>query len=310
MNIQSLLRSAKLGISSPSLAVRKLIQAYNRLKHGEPYNTNGIDVMAKDWDNLMILDACRYDLFKEYNTIDGDLSAVESRGSATPEWLYGNFHGRELWDTVYVTGNPMLYRRQENVDVEFHDTVEVWQGDGWDETEGTVRPETMAEAILEAAGTYPNKRLLCHFMQPHYPFIGGDGGFGQGFIMQKNEDGLEPWLQLKLGRLDVDREAIWDAYTENFRIVLPTVRDLVKELNGKSVVTSDHGNMLGERTGLVREWGHPPHVYTSELVRVPWLECSTANRRKILSAEPSRGGSDPEREAVVQDRLSELGYLE
>lgn len=309
MNLRSAVKSAKLGLRAPSLAIRKLTQQYNRFCHGEPYNTNGIDLMANDWDNLIVLDACRYDLFKEHNTIDGELSSVESRGSATHEWLYGNFHGRELWDTVYVTGNPMLYRRRDDVDVEFHGVIEVWQGDGWDEEEGTVLPGTMADAVREAAKAYPNKRLLCHFMQPHYPFIGSNGGFGQGFIMEEEETNQEPWLQLKIDRLDVGREAIWDAYVDNLRIALPAVRGLIKELDGKSIVTSDHGNMLGERAGPVREWGHPPHIYTDELIRVPWLECPTVDRREVIATEPSQDGSELNAESVVQSRLSELGYI-
>ena len=36
--------------------------------------------MKEDWDNLVILDACRYDMFKKLNTINGKLEYKISIG--------------------------------------------------------------------------------------------------------------------------------------------------------------------------------------------------------------------------------------
>ena len=47
--------------------------------------------MKEDWDNLIVLDACRYDMFKEINTIKGNLERGISRGSATSQFLIENF---------------------------------------------------------------------------------------------------------------------------------------------------------------------------------------------------------------------------
>ena len=44
---------------------------------------DGTHIMDEDWDNLIILDACRYDLFEEVNTIDGTLESRISLGSAS-----------------------------------------------------------------------------------------------------------------------------------------------------------------------------------------------------------------------------------
>jgi hypothetical protein len=41
----------------------------------------------------------------------------------------------------------------------------------WDDETGTVRAETRTNAALEAAERFPHKRLVVHYMQPHYPFV-------------------------------------------------------------------------------------------------------------------------------------------
>jgi len=67
------------------------------------------------------------------------------------------------------------------------------------------------------------------------------------------------WMQIITGHVDIERDEIWDAYKNNLKLVLPSVRELVDELTGKMVITSDHGNMFGERSSPIpyREWGHP-----------------------------------------------------
>lgn len=46
----------------------------------------GTNFFEKDWDNLIILDACRYDIFEKINTIGGDLSYKISKGSHSEEF--------------------------------------------------------------------------------------------------------------------------------------------------------------------------------------------------------------------------------
>jgi len=40
---------------------------------------------------------------------------------------------------------------------------------------------------------------------------------------------------------------VWEAYNENLDIVLTEIEALLDELDGKSVITADHGNLVGER---------------------------------------------------------------
>jgi len=102
-------------------------------------------------------------------------------------------------------------------------------------------------------------------------------------------------------------EEIWDAYNENLHVVLSHIENLLEELEGKTIVTSDHGNMIGERGDPVpiREYGHPRWTYTEELVTVPWLIHETGTR-KILVAES--GDTLEEASENIQQRLEALGY--
>lgn len=305
MSVFSLSR-LKRGLESPNLFLREGNRLYHRRLYTRPFNTSGVDIFAEDWDNLVILDACRYDMFHEEAEISRKLEARTSRGSNTVEFLTGNFRDRTLHDTVYVTGNPQLYRNRDDIRPDLHATVEVWHDDGWDEDRRTVLPETMVDRTLKTAAEYPDKRLVSHFVQPHYPFLVEREVFDdeQAFL-RPGEPGC--WHQVMIGNLDVSKADIWDAYRETLRKTLPQVRELVDSLDGKTVVTADHGNMVGERAQPipVREWGHPRSIYTEQLTKVPWLVIDGV-RREITTDEPE--AETHVSEQVVTDRLEDLGY--
>ena len=299
----------KLGLLNPPLLARKLSQWTNYLRMNADFNRNGIDFMNSNWDNMILLDACRYDIFEEKVEIQGDLQKVESRGSATPEFLRGNFRDREFHDTVYVTTNPMLYRHRDDINVSFYDIVNLWSGDTWDEEEDTVLPEVVKEEAMKTAERYPKKRLLIHFMQPHYPFIGSEFDFDQGHIGTGEPEELTTWMKIMTGRVNVDQQTLWEAYAKNLDYAIGPVEQLAETLHGNTVITSDHGNMFGERASPIpyREWGHPPGIWTEELVKVPWLEYPSNGKKEIVSEPPvdsKRSDGDS-----VKERLESLGYV-
>jgi hypothetical protein len=260
--------------------------------------------MSKDWDNLIILDACRYDLFKSCNTIQGELDSIYSIGSHTGEFLEKTFGGKEYLDTIYLTATPQA--KLHGVDDTVLRCIHLWENN-WDKELRTVTAEDVAAEARTAQGEYPNKRLIVHFIQPHYPFIGPTGQelphrtiSGEGLTADDSERSI--WDRLESG--DHASETVWKAYEENLEIILPTIEDLVDDLNGKTVVTSDHGNAFG-KFGI---YGHPGGVFFNELVRVPWLVVDSDKRREISADTEKR--SD-EREVInndVQQRLADLGY--
>ncbi|WP_436911251.1 hypothetical protein [Halosimplex marinum] len=304
------LSQLKRGLSTPALFLREANRLYHRRLNQRDYNTDGVDIFAEDWDNLLILDACRYDMFAEQADLGGRLERRVSRGSSTREFLKGNFQGRELHDTVYVTANPQLYRHQDWLDTSFHAVDHVWMKEGWDDEHMTVLPETTTTAALRAAEEYPDKRLLVHYIQPHYPFI-VDSDEPQPFdpdqaFLKPDEPGS--WNQLLTGDLQTPDESVWRAYRNNLDRALPHVADLLTGLDGRSVVSSDHGNMVGERARPfpIREWGHPRGIYTDQLVTVPWLIVE-GERRNIVAETPT-GEREETADDVVADRLEQLGY--
>lgn len=276
----------------------------------------GDPVTDEEWDNLLVLDACRYDLFAAASDLPGTLSKRRSVASATPGFLRETFDGRQFHDVVYVSSNP--YVDVQLPDDTFHAVDSVWR-DGWHDELDTVLPETMAERAREADERYPDKRLVVHFLQPHYPFIGdvrldGDSTFGvRNQAMGSETLGAEeraptPFERLQFGQLTL--EEVWEAYRSNLERALPAVDELLHELQGLNVVTSDHGNAVGERAWPfpIRVYGHPLGVNIPELTEVPWLEYRNGARKEVTAEPPEYAAH--ETDADVTDRLRQLGYAE
>ena len=264
-----------------------------------PYNTDGIDLFAEDWDNLLVLDACRYDAFAREADLDGSLGSRVSRGSMTREWVRANFADRRLLDVVYVTANGNYAHVRDEIGASVHAEVPLWHDEHRTGPDDSITPPGMvAEAAREHAESYPNKRLLVHFVQPHTPYLGPTG------------ERFDP--RLSLGELpreyDVSDATLERAYRENLSLVLEEVEGLLADLPGKTVVTADHGELLGDRLGPlpVRDYGHPDGIYLPELVRVPWHVSTNGPRKRITREEPTRT-ADVDR-AAVEAHLRDLGY--
>lgn len=291
-------------IEHPKLAFRGFNRLYHTRFHTRDHNSSGDDVIEEDWDNLLILDACRFDMFEERNTIEGKLETRTSKGSSTVEFLRGNFRGRDLKDTVYLTANPQYTWNIDGVEADFFKVIDLWEEDEyWDDEYNTVRPEKVTEKAKEVAEEHPDKRLIVHFMQPHYPFIASDSAVED----QKLSNYF--WHNLMRGNTELPKEDVWDLYNQNLENVLPEAKDLVESLNGRTVVTSDHGNFVGERASPfpVREWGHPIGIYDEKLVKVPWLVIDSDERKQITSEEKEDEDRQVDEEAV-KEKLEGLGY--
>lgn len=258
---------------------------------------DGIDVIEQDWDTLIVLDACRYDLFEAHRPADWPAAIrVRSRASHTTGWYQTNFTEGPYLDTVLVTANPKAV--QERGDA-FHDVVKVYETD-WDEKNGTVMPDAMARATIEAHERYPDKRILSHWIQPHYPFVGGDS-LGYDFF------GESIWHDLRRGHLDP--ATVYADYAATLDLAIPYVQEVLDAVDGRVVVTADHGNAFGERPWFYpfRLYGHPRGILHPSIVDVPWAVIDCGPRRRITEGEArtvSAGDDDD-----VEARLASLGYL-
>lgn len=293
------------------------LEAHNQF-HRRILRRSGIKVMDQDWDNLIILDACRFDMFSETNTLPGKLEPVLSRGSRTSEFLRQNFK-EEFLDTLYVTANPM--HEQIGVGNPFHDIVPVWQ-DEWNEEYDTVLPGTLTNRVLETHEEYPQKRLIVHYNQPDIPFIGEyreiiesakrdaaqqktEVSFSRfEHVTQLNDGNI--WQAIALGLLNT--ETVYNAFIENLELALEHVSRLLEVLDGRSVVTSDHGNAIADQGPFgLTVYGHPYRTFMTEIVKVPWLIVTSDTRRHVV--EGSKREQVPVDEELVSDRLENLGYV-
>lgn len=255
-----------------------------------------------DWDLCIILDACRPDVLAEfapnYDFIPEDVPKRRSNASQSEQWMEQNFspeYADYLVETTYVTGNP--YSSQ--VDTSGLDAVdEVWSY-AWSDELGTQPPGPLTDRAVDIGRNESPKRLLVHYMQPHFPSIPVDLGskidldrFGEG-------GGTDIFPRLRRGELTYDE--VWNAYRENCRYVLDSVEILLKNFNAETaIITADHANAFGEK-GIYR---HPEDVKTEAVRTVPWVETSAVDHETY---KPTTYDTTPI-DAKIQDRLRRLGY--
>ncbi|WP_254279250.1 LTA synthase family protein [Haloarcula marina] len=276
-------------------------------------NGEGVDVIAEDWDNLVIIDACRYDDFERENTLGGELEPKISRGRNSLTFIRENFVGRELQDTVYVTGNSFV---KELSGDEFHFVNVDPLKRNIESYDGYVSPEAVTQAALDTHERFPNKRLIVHYMQPHDPPIGEVGDRIEeefGITGWHPDDDMGQRLMPAVEQGDVPVEIAREGYRENLRIVLAEVERLLSEIDGRSVITSDHGEMFGERPYFLlgRRYGHMDEPRNRFISQVPWFVVDDdSDRRKINSSPPTDTSplSSEEVKSHLDEHLEMLGY--
>ncbi len=286
-------------LSDPRWFYREPLSHLIHYRTGQKYNPDGIDIFAEDWDNLIILDAARYDEFKHCCTLEGRLEKRRSRGATSSEFIRGNFTERILHDTVYVSVNGHYARLKEELNTELHDYIPLHNNEFRDAADGlTTHPETVTEQAVRANENYPQKHLIIHYLQPHQPFLGSSAkdlqhGHGLMDTIQQN---------------DLTLDELRSYYRENLELVLNQVAVLSQELQGKTVAPADHGEMLGEKVfGLpIREFGHWDGLYTDELIEVPWFVMENGDRKEITADKP-QDSVDIDMDSV-EEQLRDLGY--
>jgi len=291
------LRKLRLVVEDPDLAVRELCRAYHRRLYTRSLNSDGIDVFEQDWDNLIVLDACRFDVFAAVaDSLPGTLERRTSQAATTPEFVRANFGGRDLHDTVYVTQNTWYLKLRDEIDATVHDVTNPRDED----------PSVVTDRALAFDERYPDKRLVVHYLPPHHPYVGPTAERELPSYEAQFGDFLR---QVQRGHVDIDDATLRRAYRENLERVLPEVERLLDSLVGKTVVTADHGELLGESLSPVPVpvYGHHRGLYVDQLVEVPWLVVP-GNRRKRIRADAPTESAASEDERDIDSHLRQLGY--
>jgi len=264
----------------------------------------GTPIFGREWDALIILDACRPDLLAEvtdeYEFLPAEIETTYSVGSRSDTWMRRNFTSEyrgKLAQTAYVTGNP--YSDSVCEEAEFAYLDEVWRY-AWDDDVGSVSAEDITDRAIATGREQEFERLIVHYMQPHFPSYPdpvGDGIDINSFATEWNS----VWDQLEED--EVSRNTVWSSYLENLEYVLDSVEILLRNFDGeRAVISADHGNALGE-WGL---YGHPINKPAPVLRRVPWVSVTaedTQERSPKLDTPSGDGRSD------VKRRLEDLGYI-
>jgi hypothetical protein len=275
--------------------------------------------MGEEWNNLIILDACRYDFFEKVyqDYLHGKLEKRESQGSCTMEWLTKNFTAK--YDITYISANPYInshgvplneFRSHHSnpwkATEHFTRIIDTWKT-GWDNELKTIPPEAVNRACLAIPS---NGRKIIHYIQPHAPYlspmsmalaeqpmnIANSRDTAMLADSRPNEGFLLPLARfLKVGRV-IGKQNIWRVakmlgmpprtpfeaiwrdkgqdigklryyYEDNLRKALVCIMQLMSHLKGITVITADHGEMLGEGG----KYGHSPNKRIPVLIEVPWL---------------------------------------
>lgn len=234
---------------------------------------NRTNLMEQKWDVLIILDGCRYDTFKEVNTIPGELEKIYSMGSATGDWVKNSFADKKKYeDVVYISGCPLISEEWLKKLVGFvpFRVIEVFRSD-WDMELQTILPDKLNKSFLDNYDKDPGKKYVVHYFQPHHPFVGkkcikatGATQWYTGKVLGKTV-----WKLIEDGELSV--EAAYEAYKSNLEFVLIYVKELLPKIHGKIVITSDHGNLFGEYGITYYGLKHSPDQTYPEVREVPWF---------------------------------------
>lgn len=267
------------------------------LRRTSPLFEQGTNVYEKEWDVLLILDACRVDAMEEvadeYSFLDTP-DTMRSAASTSIEWMEKTFtdeYRDKIENTIYVTANQHSDSVSELPFLDFENVYDY----GWDDEVGTVPADVVTDVSIEAGREYRGEydRMIVHYMQPHFPSIPKPIGHGNKF------DNV--WKGLMIGHGDEDE--VWESYIANLRYVLDHVDVLLENIDAETVaISADHGNGIGE-------WGvyeHPVGVPTASVKTVPWYVTTAVDER---SREPEGMSSMDVDNVNPEQRLKSLGYL-
>lgn len=263
------------------------------------FTDSGECVFDRDWDLLIVLDACRVDAIRtvsnDYEFLD-DIEEIRSVGSMSKEWLNRTFPPQSnevLQETAYITANPFS---NEVEDLPFGQLDEVWKY-GWDSGIETIPPRVVTDRAIAVGRESDHERTIVHYMQPHSPYIGNRLGEGLDLDTGGPRESTALW-RLRAG--EIDRSELWDAYIDNLEYVLKDVQLLLNNFDAETaVISADHGEAMGE-------WGvydHPSNVPLSVVRSVPWCETKSTDRKEHTPAN-----YDTQEDTQIEDRLAALGY--
>ena len=264
-------------------------------------------ILNRDWDILLVFDACRYDYFKRYYTDKlngGTLRKCISPSTFTFGWMKEMF-SREMEDVIFISTEPVkdkIYdatkRMKHGKDFDTNDyfcEVIDLHSKAYVEP-GLIYPVVVNDAIEKTIKYHPNKKIVAKYWQIHDPYIfwlkKGPEYRDMGIssvrlpeirkilynlisdetywtIMSKLNFKPENWLNALWLKHGVS--GIIQGYCMDLLLTLDYMKKIIKKYPEKKVaITSDHGERLGE-------YGKYSHggKRTKVIKEIPWYESWT-----------------------------------
>jgi len=229
-------------------------------------------ISGMDWDVMIVLDACRFDTFEKLVSagqldILGQYSQVDSQALHTAMWYNNNWKMEN--DVNLISGHGILWLEEFSIHKRFKRPYGFFDKNRKD----WIYPEKNFKKLLEYQDLYPNEKFLVHIIPPHLPFLGRNG---KKFMQQL--DVINPHTTEGEGNMTAYEKVTsygnkngWDIpkvmYMENLAYAFEWIEKFIDLIQGKVVITADHGELLGE--GGV--YGHNEGF--EEILRsVPWFE--------------------------------------
>jgi len=277
---------------------------------------NQQDLIAKkDWNVLLLLDACRVDYLEKAVGDGVKINPVNSMANVTYRWVNRFVDQMQAMPFIYFTANPVASRELSNYDQSAFNfqIVRVYE-EGWGKYGPlhlpSVHPYAMNCAAVEYLAEYGQpEHMIVHYLQPHAPYIGrrsipfASWGNAMKDDLTKEVTKIRKIKKYgKKGELPIEE---WrEAYLDNVSLVIRYALALVEDLAGKVIITADHGEMLGEND----EYEHSAPPIYPELMVVPWIEIERGG--KPSATIPHLVGNEDEAgtEVGTIDKLKALGY--
>ena len=297
------------------------------------------------WDVLVILDACRADAFQQMlkhsreqradsrqqatNTVlpaagcPPPADCCRSPGNCTADWLTAVAPMLVERGVRYFSANPVVDREIAKSRLGIK-SIPLWKylwGHFTPDHIPSVHPLCVNGAVLQwvrdRQALQHNTSLdmvspvVVHYLQPHSPYIGspplalGRWGRGKGALHQACHGLMQPQAAVERGLTTWPE--VREAYLGNLRLAWDAVLALAREMEGRRiVVTSDHGELLGEHGG---KFGHEANWREPQLYEVPWLELSREAYSAEASSAAKAGQVADSSQDTTKQKLEALGYV-
>lgn len=322
--------------------LRKLfLPIWNTITSRWPLGTNIFD---RDWDLLIVLDACRADMapkiaksLPEYNK-SGKTWSV---GSMTGEWTLKTFdknYKDKVARTAHITSaiwsHNVFSNRLQGGKNHKHNFIHKGFPD-WDPVSeeefkhfelvhpianhtDKLHPDGgMAHIVTDRAISVGRnqdfERMIVHYAPPHLKFISNALDWNPDDPSMDNlMSGPEPIRELypheegykPLRKAEVSLEKVRKSYEANLKLVLAYVNILLENIDAEKVVITADH---GEAFGEYGVWGHPVGWPLPPVKTVPWVT-TTATDKKTYQPKHEQLEKSPDKQQI-REHLKNLGYL-